>query len=63
MSRETLASGMVRSTPENLTAWIEDPQKIKPGCLMPAFGLTDRDARRIVHYLLTLRSWHETHRG
>jgi len=52
MSRQTLASGMVPNTPENLRRWIADPQKIKPGCLMPAFGLSDRDL--IVGYLLTL---------
>jgi cytochrome c oxidase subunit 2 len=55
MSRETLASGMVPNTRENLAQWIEDPQKIKPACLMPAFGL-DRPARdAILDYLLTLR--------
>ena len=30
-------------------------RQIKPGCLMPAFGLSDRDRDRIVDYLLTLR--------
>ena len=43
MSRQTLATGMVPNTPENLRQWVADPQKIKPGCLMPAFGLSDRD--------------------
>ena len=46
MSRKTLASGMVPNTPENLRRWVADPQQIKPGCLMPAFGLSDRRARR-----------------
>ncbi len=55
MSRETLASGIIPNTPENLAKWVHDPQKIKPGCLMPAFGLTDHDADLIVHYLETLR--------
>jgi cytochrome c oxidase subunit 2 len=55
MSRQTLASGMVPNTPENLRAWVADPQKIKPGCLMPAFGLSDRERDNIVRYLLTLR--------
>jgi cytochrome c oxidase subunit 2 len=52
MSRKTLASGMVTNTPEILRRWVADPQQIKPGCLMPAFGLSDRD---IARYLLTLR--------
>ena len=55
MSRRTLATGIVPNTPENLRQWIADPQKIKPGCLMPAFGLSDRDRDLIVDYLVTLR--------
>src|SRR5262245_34462863 len=55
MSRKTLASGMVENSFENLGRWVADPQPIKPGCLMPAFGLADRDRDDIVRYLLTLR--------
>ena len=55
MSRKTLASGMVENTPENLRRWVADPRQIKPGCLMPAFGLRDRERDDIVRYLLTLR--------
>ena len=55
MSRRTLASGMVENTPENLRRWMADPQQVKPGCLMPAFGLGDRERDEIVRYLLTLR--------
>jgi cytochrome c oxidase subunit 2 len=55
MRRQTLASGMVENTPENLHRWLTDPQQIKPGCLMPAFGLADRERDDIVSYLLTLR--------
>lgn len=55
MRRQTLASGMVSNTPENLARWVGNPQSIKPGCLMPAFGLDDRQRDDIVQYLLTLR--------
>jgi cytochrome c oxidase subunit 2 len=65
MSRRTLASGMIANDPEDrpldnlegskLRAWVADPQQIKPGCLMPAFGLSDRERNDIVRYLLTLR--------
>jgi cytochrome c oxidase subunit 2 len=55
MARETLASGMVKNTPETLRRWVVDPQQIKPGCLMPAFGLSDRECDDIVRYLRTLR--------
>ena len=55
MSRETLAAGMEPNNRDNLRSWIDNPQKIKPGCLMPAFGLSDVDRDRIVDYFLTLR--------
>jgi cytochrome c oxidase subunit 2 len=65
MSRRTLASGMIPNDPEDrplddlkgskLLEWVADPQQIKPGCLMPAFGLSDRERDDIVRYLLTLR--------
>jgi cytochrome c oxidase subunit 2 len=60
MSRRTLASGMVPMTPEslareNLGKWLDNPQKVKPGCLMPAFGLNSSDRKFLLHYLLTLR--------
>ncbi len=55
MSRETLASGIVPNTKENLRLWVADPQKLKPGCLMPAFGLTSGDVDSIVEYLRTLK--------
>jgi cytochrome c oxidase subunit II len=54
MSRETLAAGIFENTPENLSAWVRDPQNIKVGCLMPAFGLSTRDQDLVVRYLLTL---------
>jgi cytochrome c oxidase subunit II len=57
MSRDTLASGIIPNDPEgkNLRAWIEDPQKIKSGCLMPPFGLSDKQLDSVVNYLRTLK--------
>jgi cytochrome c oxidase subunit II len=55
MSRETLASGILPNTRDNLRKWIADPQVIKPGCLMAAFGLSEADLNDIVDYLATLR--------
>ena len=43
MSRDTLAAGAMPNTPENLKAWIADPNDFKPGCLMPAMHLTDAE--------------------
>jgi cytochrome c oxidase subunit 2 len=56
MSREMLASGMIPNDREGdkLRQWIADPQKIKPGCLMPAFGLSERDLDLVVRYLRSL---------
>ncbi len=54
MSRQTLASGEIENTAENLARWVRDPQAIKPGCLMPAFGLGDREQEKIVRYLSSL---------
>lgn len=55
MGRKTLAAGMMPNTPENLRRWVDDPASIKPGCLMPAFGLSEHDRGLIVDYLATLR--------
>jgi cytochrome c oxidase subunit 2 len=55
MSRETIAAGAAPNTHEKLVEWIEDPNQIKPGCLMPAMRLTDRQNEQITAYLLTLK--------
>lgn len=54
-SRDTLASGAVENTPRNLRKWIDDPNSMKPGCLMPAMHLNDRDLDAITAYLTQLR--------
>ena len=55
MSRDTLASGAIPNTAENLKAWIDDPNHFKPGSLMPAMHLTERQNAQITAYLLTLK--------
>jgi cytochrome c oxidase subunit 2 len=55
MSRETLGAGAAANTPGNLLAWIADPNTFKPGCLMPAMHLSDRQNAQITAYLLTLK--------
>ncbi len=54
MSRATIASGTVLNTPQNLHAWIQDPNNFKPGALMPAMQLTDQQLDQVVAYLTTL---------
>ncbi|MBO0723107.1 MAG: c-type cytochrome, partial [Blastocatellia bacterium] len=55
MSRETLGSGAVQNTPELLRAWLNDPQRIKKGCLMPDMQLSQKELEQMEAYLLTLR--------
>jgi cytochrome c oxidase subunit II len=55
MSRSTLASGAAENTPANLRLWIQNPDAIKPGSLMPAMKLTDADLTAVTAYLETLR--------
>ena len=57
MSRQTLAAGMIPNDLDGkqLREWLANPQTIKPGCLMPAFALSERERGRIVDYLRTLR--------
>jgi cytochrome c oxidase subunit II len=55
MSRDTIASGAVPNTPANLRRWIQDPDAIKPGCKMPAMGLSDPELDAVTQYLETLR--------
>lgn len=53
-SRETLAGGILPNTTKNLRAWIADPQTLKPGCLMPAFKLSEQQLDEVVRYLGSL---------
>ena len=54
-SRSTLGAGATDDTPEDLAAWLHDPQSIKPGCHMPNFKLTNGNVNDLVAYLLGLR--------
>jgi cytochrome c oxidase subunit 2 len=54
MARETIGSGVAMNTRDNLRAWVADPNVMKPGALMPAMGLDNRDLDALVDYLSTL---------
>lgn len=54
-SRREIGAGVLENTPENLTAWLVDPQQHKPGNLMPATVLPDRDIQALVTYLESLK--------
>jgi cytochrome c oxidase subunit 2 len=55
MSRHTIAAGAVLNTTENLRLWIQNPNAIKPGSLMPAMELNDGELDALTAYLETLR--------
>jgi cytochrome c oxidase subunit II len=55
MSRDTLASGALSNSSQNLRAWIKSPDQFKPGALMPAMNLKDADLNQLVSYLTTLK--------
>jgi cytochrome c len=47
-------AGNLPNTPQNLMAWIQDPQGIEPGTAMPNLGVTTEDARDIATFLHAL---------
>jgi cytochrome c oxidase subunit II len=55
MSRSTLASGAAENTHANLRLWIQNPDAMKPGSLMPAMKLSDTDLDAVTAYLERLR--------
>jgi cytochrome c oxidase subunit 2 len=54
-SRDTLASGAIQNTAENLRTWIDNPNSMKPGSLMPPMHLNNHDLDVITAYLTQLR--------
>ena len=55
MSRDTLASGALSNSAPGLKVWIKSPDLFKPGVLMPAMNLNDKDLDQLVAYLTTLK--------
>ena len=55
MSRQTIASGVVPLTRDNLRAWLDDPQSLKPQCNMPSLKLSDNELDAVTDYLCTLK--------
>jgi cytochrome c1 len=48
-------AGMLRNSTENLQRWVQHPQAILPGNVMPDIPMSDTSAAKIVAYLQTLR--------
>jgi len=54
MSRETIGAGAAQNDLASLHAWVEDPNRLKPGVLMPAMQLTQPELDQVVSYLASL---------
>jgi cytochrome c oxidase subunit 2 len=54
-TRQTISSGVLPNTPENLAIYLHDPQAVKPGVLMPNFRLTDDEITALMAYLSGLK--------
>ncbi len=54
-SRTDILTGLLKTNENNLFAWINHPQQIKPGAHMPDFILEKDSLKAIVHYLSQLK--------
>jgi len=55
MGRRIYIAGVRPNTPENMTAWLQNPQAVVPGNVMPDMGLSRQDVVDVGAYLRTLR--------
>lgn len=55
MSRSTIAAGTLPNNPGYLSGWIANPQRLKPGALMPELDISGADLNGIRSFLLTLK--------
>jgi cytochrome c1 len=44
-------AGELPNTPDNLVKWIQNPQQVEPGTVMPNLGVTEAEAHDIAAYL------------
>jgi cytochrome c oxidase subunit 2 len=50
-ARSYIGAGSFKNTDENLARWIQNPQAMKVGVLMPNLGVTPEEAKSLVAYL------------
>lgn len=53
-SRQIIA-GKLTNTPQNMMAWLQNPQMVDPNNSMPNLGVTPADARDITAFLESLK--------
>ncbi len=54
-SRSCFAGCSFPNTPANVAAWLQDPQSVKPGALMPNLPLSQQQIQQLVAYLEGLK--------
>lgn len=47
--------GQLANIPENLVAWLQDPERFSPGTAMPDLGVSEAEARDMAAYLYSIR--------
>ena len=55
LGKRVYLAGALPNTPENLAAWIRDPQQFEPRTAMPDMQVTEEHVRDMVAYLYTLQ--------
>lgn len=55
MGRSTIAGGFLPNNPGYLSGWIANPQRLKPGAMMPDLNLSGPELASIRSFVLTLR--------
>ena len=50
-ARSYIGAGSFKNTDETLARWIQNPQAMKKGVLMPNLGVKPEEARALVAYL------------
>lgn len=54
LANRVYIAGVLPNVPENLIAWIQDPDEAAPKTAMPDVGVTQADARHIAAYLYSI---------
>jgi cytochrome c len=49
-----VVAGAARNNPENVIAFLMNPNSVQPGSAMPNLGISEEEARHITAYLFTL---------
>jgi cytochrome c oxidase subunit 2 len=54
-ARETIGAGVLPNDAAHMRAWLADPQRYKPGSLMPRVPLSAADLDALAAYLVNLK--------